>query len=105
MANIALLVPNDELFRLTHDVLQEQQKRLFLMKVIESERAVMEARQAINQGADIIIARGLQATIIKQYTDIPVVEIVLTRQGVIDMHERAKRVEHKSHPQMADVTC
>ena len=66
VANIALLVPNDELFRLTHDVLQEQQKRLFLMKVIESERAVMEARQAINQGADIIIARGLQATIIKQ---------------------------------------
>ena len=59
VANIALLVPNDELFRLTHDVLQEQQKRLFLMKVIESERAVMEARQAINQGAEIIIARGL----------------------------------------------
>ena len=58
MANIALLVPNDELFRLTHDVLQEQQKRLFLMKVIESERAVMEARQAINQGADIIAAAG-----------------------------------------------
>ena len=28
MANIALLVPNDELFGLTHDVLQEQQKRL-----------------------------------------------------------------------------
>ena len=104
MANIALLVPNDELFRLTHDVLQEQQKRLFLMKVIESERAVMEARQAINQGADIIIARGLQATIIKQYTDIPVVEIVLTRQGVIDMLERAKRVVHKSHPHIAIVT-
>ncbi len=104
VANIALLVPNDELFRLTHDVLQEQQKRLFLMKVIESERAVMEARQAINQGADIIIARGLQATIIKQYTDIPVVEIVLTRQGVIDMLERAKRVVHKSHPHIAIVT-
>ena len=77
VANIALLVPNDELFRLTHDVLQEQQKRLFLMKVIESERAVMEARQAINQGADIIIARGLQ---------------------------RAKRVVHKSHPHIAIVT-
>lgn len=104
MANIALLVPDDELFRLTHDVLQEQQKRLFLMKVIESERAVMEARQAINQGADIIIARGLQATIIKQYTDIPVVEIVLSRQGVIDMLERAKRVVHKSHPHIAIVT-
>lgn len=24
MANIALLIPNDELFRLTHDMLQEQ---------------------------------------------------------------------------------
>ena len=104
MANIALLVPNDELFRLTHDVLQEQQKRLFLMKVIESERAVMEARQAINQGAEIIIARGLQATIIKQYTDIPVVEIVLTRQGVMDMLERAMRIVHKSDPHIAIVT-
>ncbi|WP_036608780.1 hypothetical protein [Oribacterium sp. P6A1] len=56
MANIALLVPNDELFRLAHDALQEMKKRLFMMKVIETESAVTEARQAINQGADIIIA-------------------------------------------------
>ena len=55
MANIALLVPNDELFRLTHDVLQEMKKSLFYMKVIETEDAVTEARQVISAGADIII--------------------------------------------------
>lgn len=103
MANIALLVPNDELFRLAHDALQEMKKRLFMMKVIETESAVTEARQAINQGADVIIARGLQATIIKQYTDIPVVEIVMTRQGLIDMLEKAKRVLNKPDPHIAIV--
>jgi|GEM_PF-981271 len=103
MANIALLVPNDELFRLTHDALQEMKKRLFMMKVIETESAVTEARQAINQGADIIIARGLQATIIKQYTDIPVVEIVMTQQGLFDMLERAKRILNKPAPNIAIV--
>ncbi|SFG77309.1 PrpR N-terminal domain-containing protein [Oribacterium sp. WCC10] len=103
MANIALLVPNDELFRLSHDVLQEMKKRLFLMKVIETESAVTEARQAINQGADIIIARGLQATVIKQYTDVSVVEIIMTRQGLINMLERAKRILGKKNPNIAIV--
>lgn len=103
MANIALLVPNDELFRLSHDALQEMKKRLFMMKVIETESAVTEARQAINQGADIIIARGLQATIIKQYTDIPVVEIIMTQQGLINMLERAKRILNKERPDIAIV--
>jgi len=103
MANISLLVPDDELFRLAHDALQEMKKRLFMMKVIETESAVSEARQAINQGTDIIIARGLQATIIKQYTDIPVVEIIMTRQGLINMIERAKRIIGKENPNIAIV--
>jgi DNA-binding NtrC family response regulator len=103
MENIALLVPNDELFRLAHDVLQEMKKQLFLMKIIESEDSVTEARQAINQGAEIIIARGLQATMIKQYTNIPVVEIVMTRQGIHDLLERAKRVLKKPNPNIAIV--
>ena len=101
MSKIALLVPNEEMFRQTHDVLQELKCRLDIMKVIETENAVTEARQAINQGADIIIARGLQATIIKQYTDIPVVEIVLTPQTVMDMLERAKRILRKPSPNIA----
>ncbi|ETP72580.1 response regulator (CheY-like receiver, AAA-type ATPase, and DNA-binding domain-containing protein) [Lachnospiraceae bacterium JC7] len=103
MANIALLVPNDELFRLSHDALQEMKKRLFMMKVIETESAVTEARQAINQGADIIIARGLQATVIKQYTDVSVVEIIMTQQGLIDMLGRARRILGKEHPNIAIV--
>ncbi len=103
MANIALLVPNDELFRLTHDVLQEMKKSLFYMKVIETEDAVTEARQVISAGADIIIARGLQATMIKQYTDIPVVEIVATRSGISSILEHGKRIVRKKIPEIAIV--
>ena len=94
MSGIALLVPNEEMYRAAHDVLQEMKLRLEIIREIETDRAVSEARQAIRQGAEIIIARGLQATMIKQYTDIPVVEITLTPQDVTAMLEKARRILH-----------
>lgn len=103
MGNIALLVPNEEMMRQAHNVLQEMHGRLAFIKMIRSEDAVSEARQVINAGADVIIARGLQASIIKQYTNIPVVEIVLTRQSVMGMLERAARIIRKENPVVAFV--
>ena len=55
----------------------------------------MEARRSIADGATIIIARGLQASIIKQYTDTPVVEIVLTAQEMALLVMRAKQIAGK----------
>lgn len=103
MAKLAMLLPNEEMFRQTHDVLQEMRLRVDFIKMIETKNAVTEARQAMNQGAEIIIARGLQASIIKQHTDIPVVEITLTQNGVRDMLHRAKRILKKSCPEIAFV--
>ncbi len=103
MAKFAILLPNEEMYRQTHDVLQELKERVDIIKIIETKNSVSEARQAINQGAEIIIARGLQATIIKQYTDIPVVEITMTEQGIQNIIQRAKRILGKERPDIAFV--
>ena len=42
------------------------------------EEAVSQARQAAARGASILVARGLQAALIKRHTSIPVVEIVIS---------------------------
>ena len=80
MGKIALLVSREEMIHQAHNILQEKKFEIQEMRVIHTGDTVMEARRSIADGATIIIARGLQASIIKQYTDTPVVEIVLTAQ-------------------------
>ena len=80
MGKIVLLVPREEMLYLAHNILQEKKYAIAQMRVIQTENTVVEARNSIAAGADIIIARGLQASLIKQYTDVPVVEIVATAQ-------------------------
>ena len=78
-----------------HNILQEKKFEIQEMRVIHTEDTVMEARRSIADGATIIIARGLQASIIKQYTDTPVVEIVLTAQEMALLVMRAKQIVGK----------
>lgn len=103
MGKIALLVSREEMLYQAHNILQEKRYHIKEMRVIRSEAAVMEARQSIADGASIIIARGLQASLIKQYTDIPVVEIVLTSQEMALLVMRAKQIVKKPEPVIAVV--
>lgn len=103
MGKIALLVPREEMVYKAHNILQEKgyrdnQIEIVCMKVVRTQNAVMEARQAIAKGASIIIARGLQALLIKQYTDIPVIEIVITAQEMALLVMKAKQILKKEHP-------
>ncbi|MEY8339254.1 PrpR N-terminal domain-containing protein [Lachnospiraceae bacterium 62-35] len=98
MGKIVLLVSREEMLYQAHNILQEQQFKIEGMKVIRTEDAVTEARHAIRDGAEIIIARGLQASLIKQYTDIPVVEIVMTAQEMALLVMKAKQIVKKPHP-------
>lgn len=68
MGKIVLLVPREEMLYLAHNILQEKKYAIAQMRVIQTENTVVEARNSIAAGADIIIARGLQASLIKQYT-------------------------------------
>ncbi len=103
MAKIALLVPNESMLLQAHDVLQEIRTSLHIMGVIRTAEAVSEARKAANEGAEIIIARGIQATLIRQYTDLPVVEIVMTEESAEELVTRAKRIAGTEHPAVAFV--
>lgn len=103
MGKIALLVSREEMLYQAHNILQEKKYEIEEMRVIKTEDAVSEARQSIAGGASIIIARGLQASLIKQYTDIPVVEIVLTAQEMALLIIRAKQILKKETPVIAVV--
>ena len=103
MGRIALLVPREEMLHQAHNILQEKRYSIGEMRVIQSESTVAEARKSIAGGASIIIARGLQASLIKRYTDIPVIEIVLTAQEMALLVMRARQIVKKQLPVIAVV--
>lgn len=108
MGKVAVLVPREEMLYHAHNILQEKRKskqhyEIGDMKVVRTKNAVMEARQSIAGGASMIIARGLQASLIKQYTDIPVIEIVATAQEMALLVVKAKQILKKEKPVIAVV--
>ncbi|MDO4269020.1 MAG: PrpR N-terminal domain-containing protein [Eubacteriales bacterium] len=103
MGKTALLVSREEMLHQAHNILQEKSFQIHEMRVISTEHAVTEARRSIADGASIIIARGLQASLIKQYTDIPVVEIVMTAQEMALLVTRAKQIVSADRPVIAVV--
>lgn len=103
MGKIALLVSHEEMLYQAHNILQEKQYEISQMKVIRTEEAVSEARRAKAEGVSVIIARGLQASLIRQYTDIPVAEIVITAQEMGLLITRAKQILKKPNPLIAVV--
>jgi len=98
MGKIALLVSREEMLCQAHNLLQEKAYDIGVMRVITTGEAVSEARRSVAQGAAIIIARGLQASLIKQYTDIPVAEIMITAQEMALLVVRAKQILKKKNP-------
>lgn len=98
MGKIALLVSREEMLYQAHNLLQEKAYDVGIMRVIKTGEAVSEARRSVAEGAAIIIARGLQASLIKQYTNIPVAEIMLTAQEMALLVVRAKQILKKKNP-------
>ncbi|MCD8220810.1 MAG: PrpR N-terminal domain-containing protein [Clostridiales bacterium] len=103
MGKIALLVPREDMLYQAHNILQEKKIPIIQMRVTTTENTVMEARRMIADGATILIARGLQASLVKQYTDIPVIEIVLTAQEMALLVTRARQIVKKPRPVIAVV--
>ncbi len=98
MSEITLFVPREEMLHQAHDILHTENYNIKDMKVIASADAVSEARSALARGTSIIIARGYQASLIKYYTNIPVVEIKITGQEMGLLITKAKKIIKKSRP-------
>lgn len=98
MTKIAILLPRQTILEYAQKVLQEKNLTIPILKVVDNTSAVAEAQAAKEAGCQIIIARGLQALMIKEQTNIPVVEMTMSTQEVGLMIQKAKRVLKKEHP-------
>lgn len=103
MANVAVLVPRVEMQTQAEEVAAEMGFRLQEVQVIATPQAVSAARKAVESGAQIIIARGLQAAMIKRATQIPVIEIRLTGQELGLLVTRAKKMVGGEEPHLGVV--
>lgn len=104
MAKIAMLVPKVHMAEQAEKVIKEESFSVDIVKVIETVNSVDEARSAIEKGANIIVARGIQAQLIKSYTNIPVVEITLTAQEIGLLVVESKKIVKKKTPCIAIIS-
>ncbi|MCI8416341.1 MAG: sigma 54-interacting transcriptional regulator [Lachnospiraceae bacterium] len=98
MVKIALLVPTKKMLEIARGLMEEMEIDAAYIKAIESAEAVQEAREAVAAGAHILIARGYQAKLIREYTNIPLVEIRLHAQEIGLLIRQAKKLVKKDHP-------
>lgn len=102
MSKIAILLPKEYMLEQARNVIREDKLDIDILKVIKTSDSVYEARQAVEQGAEVVLARGVQAAFIRQYTNIPVAELTLTGQEIGLMIASAKKkVPDKKCPQIA----
>ena len=101
MANIALFVPFQDMLEKAKHTIKKNNYQVSILKCINTYEAVDEARNAIFSGVDIIIARGQQAKLIKQYTNIPLVEIRFHPSEIGLMIQKAKSLTGLAHPHIA----
>jgi PAS domain S-box-containing protein len=102
MAKIAFLVVKEDMIAQAKKITKEFNMAVE-MKIVTSENAVAEAKLSVQNGANVVIARGNHAALIKKNTDIPIVEIALTGQEMAKLIHEAKEKLHKPSPVIAFV--
>ena len=98
MVKIGMLLPEADMVPMAEKVVKDMNVEIACLKAISSVDVVNEARLAVEAGAKIVIARGYQAKMIKQYTNIPLIE---ETPGILDKMEAY-------HPDLViggEITC
>lgn len=103
MSKIAVFLPREYMRAQVDEIIKEEGYNIDIICVITTANAVGEARKAVDQGAGILVARGIQAFKISQYTDIPIVEIKLTTQELGLLIKKAKAMVNKQLVRIAVV--
>lgn len=101
MAKTAVLLPRYELQTMSEQLISSY-KRLKPMSVeyIQTQNTVHRAQELERQGCELIVARGLQAVMIKKVVKIPVVEIMITAQELGLLTQQLKRETGLIHPKI-----
>ncbi|MGE4353985.1 MAG: PrpR N-terminal domain-containing protein [Oscillospiraceae bacterium] len=102
MGKTILMVPRREMMQLAQRLLPEFPGAVDAVRCATStETVVEEANECIKDGADIIIARGLQAIYIEENCSVSVVNMKLNAQDVAILVHKAKKLCNVPHPKIA----
>lgn len=101
MAKIGILVPRESMRIEAMELLEKIPLDVVYSSSIETADTLIEARRAVEAGAQLIIARGYQAKILKERTKIPLAEIRFTAQEIGLLLQKAKEIVRKPHPHIA----
>ena len=105
MAKFALLLPRTEMVEPAGRIARELGMEVVLNKSVPTEEVLNQVEECRALGADILVARGRQASILKEHTDLPVVEIRLTGLEIALLLHRAKKlVPRVERPKVGVVT-
>lgn len=100
MGKIALFLPKEEMLYQAHNLLQDYDLEVEEVKITNPGMVLDEAKKVAEHGVSIIITRGMQASLLKQYTSIPIVEITMTAQEMALLVVKAKRIIGKEIPRI-----
>ncbi len=100
MSKIAILVPKEYMIEQAKAIIGESSD-ITDIRVVKTNECVEVAKDCIEKGARIIIARGVQARRIMENTNIPVAEVILTGQELGLLISKAKKILNKDKPKIA----
>lgn len=101
MSKIVVFLPKEDMLAQAERVIANKEIEIAEVKVVKTHETVNEARNALENGATILVARGVQAQYIREYTNAPVVEIVMTGQEISLILSKAKKLLNKDNPTIA----
>ncbi len=101
MSKIAIFAPQEVIRDQAISILNKRNMTNVEVRVVSTTDTVSDARDCVENGVGIIIARGIQASLVRNYTKIPVVEIVLTGQEMSYLIYNAKKLTKKEYPTLA----
>lgn len=101
MIHAAMLLPTQAMMEDAVFAANFYQLHLSSLVVLKRGASRKEAELAVESGADLIIARGGQATEIARYVSVPVIEIKLTSHEIGLLLEQARRLSPKKKPCIA----
>ncbi|WMJ86195.1 sigma 54-interacting transcriptional regulator [Anaerocolumna sp. MB42-C2] len=103
MSGIVIFVPQEKMLLDVKHLLEKRDYEIDEVTYVQSSEVVNEAYRVVSNGASIIISRGIHAQLIKNFTQIPVVEITLTGQEIALLIVEAKKRVKKPNPRIGIV--
>lgn len=101
MANIGFLLPDKEVMDCALAVVGDGHPTVKLIKTVNSRTVIEEAKKAVNDGMQILVARGFQSLLLQRNTGVSVVDISLTVQEIGLLIIEAKEILKKDDPFIA----